>query len=186
MTLLMIRIIDLLASFVGLLVLSPIILLLIAAGLFDTGAPLFFQTRLGKKQRPFVLLKLRTMRRDTPSRASHEVSANQITRWGSFLRKSKLDELPQLWNVLLGQMSLVGPRPCLPVQEELIREREERKVFSVKPGITGLAQIRNIDMSIPKLLAETEAEMLENWSLKRYLRYIFLTISGKGRGDAVK
>lgn len=182
----MIRIIDFLASLLGLIILSPLIAMILVVGLLDTGAPLFRQTRLGRHQKPFVLLKFRTMSKDTPSRATHEISAQQITRLGAFLRKTKLDELPQLWNVLVGQMSLVGPRPCLPIQDELIKERSARGIFEVKPGITGLAQIQNTDMSTPRLLAETEGQMLEHWSLNAYLRYILLTISGKGQGDAVK
>lgn len=182
----MIRIIDLLAALLGLLILSPLIIVILISGVLDTGDPLFLQRRVGRHQKTFILLKFRTMRKNTPSRASHEISIQQITRLGSFLRKTKLDELPQLWNVLLGQMSLVGPRPCLPIQEELIEERSARGIFEVKPGITGLAQIQNIDMSTPQLLAETEAQMLEYWSLKSYFKYILLTTTGKGQGDAVK
>ena len=89
----------------------------------------------------------------TASVASHLASATSITPFGNFLRKSKLDELPQLWNVLKGEMSLVGPRPCLFNQEELIAERDKRGVFEVRPGITGLAQVNTIDMSTPELLA---------------------------------
>jgi O-antigen biosynthesis protein WbqP len=181
-----IRIIDFIGALVGMIVLSPIILIIVVVGWFDTRSPLFFQKRVGYKQRGFILVKFRTMQKDTPSVASHLVQSNQITSLGSFLRKTKLDELPQLWNVLIGQMSLVGPRPCLPNQEELIREREMRHIFLVKPGITGLAQIRNIDMSDPVLLAKTEAEMLDTFTLQSYFLYILKTIAGKGRGDAVK
>ena len=90
----------------------------------------------------------------TQSMATHLVGASSVTKLGGFLRKTKLDELPQLINVLFGQMSLVGPRPCLFNQEELISERESRGVLDVRPGITGLAQVNEIDMSTPKLLAE--------------------------------
>jgi lipopolysaccharide/colanic/teichoic acid biosynthesis glycosyltransferase len=95
------------------------------------------------------------------------------------LRRTKLDELPQLWNVLKGEMSLVGPRPCLFNQKELIQERAARKVFDIRPGITGLAQVQEIDMSTPKLLAETDAQMLETLCVKDYFRYILLTVTGK-------
>jgi lipopolysaccharide/colanic/teichoic acid biosynthesis glycosyltransferase len=124
------------------------------------------------------------MKKHTPSVASHQVNTQLITPFGRFLRRTKLDELPQLWNVLKGEMSLVGPRPNLPVQEELIRERRERGVYEVRPGITGLAQISGIDMSTPSLLAQTDAKMIATLSLGRYFQYIFQTVTGKGAGDA--
>ncbi len=102
------------------------------------------------------------------------------------LRRTKLDELPQLWNVLKGEMSLVGPRPCLLNQHELIEERVKRGVFDVRPGITGLAQVNGIDMSTPKLLAETDARMLHANSIASYFRYIVLTVAGKGAGDRIR
>ena len=111
---------------------------------------------------------------------------SSITQFGHFLRKTKLDELPQLWNVLKGDMSLVGPRPGLFNQEELTAARKARGVFDVRPGITGLAQVNEIDMSTPELLAETDAQMIKSLSLRNYFRYIFLTILGKGAGDRVR
>jgi lipopolysaccharide/colanic/teichoic acid biosynthesis glycosyltransferase len=121
----------------------------------------------------------------TDSVATHQVKGSAITGLGRILRKSKLDELPQLWNVLKGDMSLVGPRPCLPSQRELIEARAFKGVFVVRPGITGLAQIRGVDMSTPELLAETDGEMLRDFSVIRYFQYIFLTIGGRGAGDRV-
>jgi O-antigen biosynthesis protein WbqP len=118
--------------------------------------------------------------------ASHLADASSITPFGNFLRRTKLDELPQLWNVLKGEMSLVGPRPCLYNQEELIEERETRGVFAARPGITGLAQVNEIDMSTPRLLAETDQRMLASLRVPAYFRYIFMTVSGKGAGDRVK
>ncbi len=126
------------------------------------------------------------MQPNTASVPSHLVDASAITTLGSFLRRTKLDELPQLWNVFKGEMSLVGPRPCLNNQEELIKEREIRNVFTVRPGITGLAQVNNIDMSTPKLLAETDAQMLVEITVTYYFKYIFMTMKGGGAGDVVK
>ncbi len=179
------RLIDFTLAFLGLLFLWPLLLLLLLIGLFDTGAPLFRQERVGKKQRPFTLLKLRTMTLETASVASHLASRSSITKYGQFLRKTKLDELPQLWNVLIGDMSLVGPRPCLFNQQELIDERQQRGVFDVRPGITGLAQINEIDMSTPELLAVTDAEMIGSLTLSHYFSYILSTLRGKGSGDRV-
>ncbi|MEA3221533.1 MAG: hypothetical protein OZX49_02655 [Immundisolibacter sp.] len=155
-------------------------------GLWDTGAPLFRQQRVGRHQRPFVLVKFRTMRPGTASVATHLADAAAITPFGRFLRRSKLDELPQLWNVLKGDMSLVGPRPCLPNQQELIEERAARGVFAARPGITGLALISGIDMSTPRLLAETDARMLQDLGLRAYFSYIFKTLAGAGRGDRIR
>ena len=126
------------------------------------------------------------MKPDTAHVASHLASASSITPFGGFLRKTKLDELPQLWNVLKGEMSLVGPRPCLFNQEELITEREQRGVLNARPGITGLAQVNDIDMSTPELLAETDAKMLQNLTVADYFKYILMTVTGKGSGDRVK
>lgn len=180
------RILDVLISLGGLALASPVLAALYVLGLFDTGSPVFRQQRVGRYQQPFTLLKFRSMRLDTASVASHEVGAAAITPFGHFLRRSKLDELPQLWNVLRGDMSLVGPRPCLPNQHELISERQVRGVFNVRPGVTGLAQLSGIDMSMPQLLAETDALMLQQLTLGTYLRYLARTALGQGSGDAAK
>ena len=182
----MTRFFDMLFSFLGLLFLSPLLLLIIVVGYFDTGSPLFRQQRVGKGKKLFRLMKFRSMHLNTKSVATHLVLTDSITKWGSFLRKSKLDELPQLFNVLIGDMSFVGPRPNLLNQDELIQERDSRGVYCVRPGITGLAQINKIDMSTPKLLAETDTMMIVNWSLVNYFRYIFLTMFGRGFGDRVR
>ena len=126
------------------------------------------------------------MKKNTASVATHLASSSSITKFGHFLRKTKLDELPQLWNVLKGEMSLVGPRPGLSNQEELTTARENHNVYFVRPGITGLAQVNKIDMSTPELLAETDAEMIRTMSLRNYFKYIFMTVVGKGSGDRVK
>jgi O-antigen biosynthesis protein WbqP len=112
----------------------------------------------------------------TPSLPSHEAPANSVTSVGGILRKFKLDELPQFWNVLKGEMSLVGPRPCLPTQTELIECRKRLGVLAALPGITGLAQIRGIDMSNPKLLAETDATYLRTASFWLDLRILIGTL----------
>lgn len=182
----MLRLIDLLCAVIGLLIGFPVLLFLYILGMFDTGSPLFIQVRVGRNKVPFKLVKFRTMAVNTVSVASHLADVSSITKFGRFLRKTKLDELPQLWNVLKGEMSIVGPRPNLLNQEELIIERTQRGVYSARPGITGLAQINEIDMSTPSLLAETDAEMLRNLTLRKYIYYIYATITGKGRGDRVK
>lgn len=182
----MLRLLDLMFSLAGLVVGAPVLLIIYVVGLFDTGSPLFRQQRVGRNQKPFTLVKFRTMRSDTVSVASHLADASAITPLGGFLRRTKLDELPQLWNVFKGEMSLVGPRPCLFSQVELINERVARAVFDARPGITGLAQVSNIDMSTPKLLAETDAHMLQSMDLGSYFKYIFMTLCGKGAGDRVK
>ncbi|BAP80141.1 MAG: sugar transferase [Pseudomonadales bacterium] len=181
----MIRIFDFCFSLLGLLLGAPVLLVLTIIGLFDTGSPIFRQQRVGRHQEPFTLVKFRTMRVDTVSVATHLASSASITRFGHFLRKSKLDELPQLWNVLKGDMSLVGPRPGLFNQDELTAERAKRGVFDVRPGITGLAQVSEIDMSTPALLAETDQKMIQSLTLTDYFKYIFMTVVGKGAGDRV-
>ncbi|MDB2531609.1 sugar transferase [Alphaproteobacteria bacterium] len=181
----MIRVFDIIFSFIGLICGFPVLLIISLLGLLDTGAPIFLQERVGLNKNSFTLVKFRTMSKNTETVASHFVSCASITPLGKFLRKTKLDELPQLWNVLKGEMSLVGPRPNLLNQHELINAREILGVYSVRPGITGLAQIRGIDMSTPELLARTDTEMIASMSLVNYFKYIFLTIAGKGQGDRV-
>lgn len=182
----MTRIFDITFSVMGLFFGFPILLLLWILGWFDTRSPLFFQQRVGRNAQPFTLVKFRTMRPDTASVATHLADAKAVTSFGQFLRRTKLDELPQLWNVLKGEMSLVGPRPCLFNQTELIAERQARGVFNVRPGITGLAQIQGIDMSTPKLLAQTDAQMIAQYNILHYFKYIIKTVLGSGQGDRVR
>jgi lipopolysaccharide/colanic/teichoic acid biosynthesis glycosyltransferase len=177
---------DTVFALLGLAFGLPVLLLLTLIGLFDTGSPIFYQQRVGRHQKPFTLVEFRTMRKETVSVASHLASADAITPFGRFLRRTKLDELPQLWNVLKGEMSLVGPRPCLSNQQELIHERQARKVFNSRPGITGLAQVNEIDMPIPALLAETDQRMIESLTLSAYFSYILQTVLGKGCGDRIR
>jgi len=181
----MIRIFDITFAFFGLIFLFPLLLVIWVIGWFDNRSPLFFQLRVGRYQHPFVVVKFRSMRVGTASLATHLTNPSSIGYFGRFLRRTKLDELPQLWNVLLGDMSLVGPRPCLPNQQDLINERLKLGVYDSKPGITGLAQINHINMSTPKILAETDAKMIKDFSVYSYFKYIFMTLLGMGQGDAV-
>ena len=182
----MTRFFDFIFSLLGVIFLFPVGIILYVIGLFDTGSPLFLQKRVGKNKRPFTLIKFRTMRKETKSVATHLADKNAVTKFGSFLRRTKLDELPQLLNVLIGNMSLVGARPNLFNQIQLIEERDKRGVYNYLPGITGLAQINEIDMSTPVELAEKDAEMYRTLDIKSYFYYIFATVGGKGQGDRVK
>ncbi len=147
-------------------------------------SPFFWQRRLGYHQRPFDLLKLRTMHPNTPVGGSHEIGPNSILKCGRMLRKLKIDELPQLWNVVRGDMSLVGPRPGLEIQTELAKARQDHRVFELLPGITGVSQVRGLDMSTPELLAEMDATYLGPWRVKRDLEILGQTLFGRGSGDA--
>lgn len=181
------RTFDFLAAAAGLAVLWPVLLILIFLIKRDSEGPgVFSQTRVGRNCEAFRCHKLRTMRADTPNVPSHQAAANQITPIGRFLRRTKLDELPQLWNVLKGEMSFVGPRPCLPSQVELVEERRRRGVMTLRPGITGLSQINGIDMSDPVKLAEKDAEYLETRTFLGDCGIIFKTVfRGEGSGDRI-
>ena len=152
----------------------------------DRSNPFFVQTRLGLHGQAFRLVKLRTMRIGTGDRPSHEEGRSSITRIGAIMRRTKLDELPQLWNVLRGEMSFVGPRPGLPTQIELAQSRRRHGVDHLLPGITGVSQVQGLDMSTPELLAETDATYIGEWSLVRDFRILIRTGLGSGSGDAVK
>jgi O-antigen biosynthesis protein WbqP len=171
------RMFDLALALPGLVVAAPIVLVAMALiRATSQGPAIFAQERVGRHEQPFRCYKLRTMYVNTPHVATHEVAVSAITPLGAFLRRFKIDELPQLWNVVIGQMSMVGPRPCLPGQEELVRHRRALGVFSLRPGITGLAQVRGIDMSNPQRCAETDAEYMHAISLREDLRLIVRTI----------
>ena len=171
------RAFDIALAVPGLLVSIPIIVAAALAIRATSRGPAFFvQTRVGREGTPFRCYKLRTMVTGTPSVPTHEARTNDVTSVGRFLRRTKLDELPQLWNVLKGEMAIVGPRPCLPEQAELIDHRRRLGVLSALPGITGLAQLRGIDMSDPRLGAETDAEYLRTWSVGLDLKLVAGTI----------
>ena len=144
------RVYDILLSTLMIIAFSPVLIFVFIICFFESREPIFIQQRVGKHLKLFKLFKFRTMKKNTPSKASHLINENSVTRFGKILRLLKLDELPQLINVLNGDMSLVGPRPCLPNQLELIKWREKYNLHNIKPGITGLSQIKGIDMSDPK------------------------------------
>jgi O-antigen biosynthesis protein WbqP len=179
------RAFDLLVSASGLILLSPVMLIiawLVARS--SPGGALFAQARVGRSERLFKCYKFRTMAYGAPVAGSHEVPGSWITPVGRRLRSLKLDELPQLFNVLRGDMSLVGPRPCLPNQAEVIAARRARHVFDIRPGITGIAQLASIDMSTPEKLAEADRRYMESRTFLGDLRVIAATVLGGGSGDA--
>ena len=172
----MIRIFDFVFSLIGLIFLLPLLIFVFFFGLFDTGSPLFIQKRVGYNRKSFLLIKFRTMPVGVRSAGTHLIKNIQLSSFGSFLRRTKIDEIPQLLNVFLGNMSLVGPRPCLLNQRKLINERKKRGVFKVRPGITGLAPINDIDMKTPTLLAKIDQKMIKEMNLYNYFYFIFKTI----------
>ena len=172
----MIRFFDFLFSLIGLIILFPLFVLIFLIGLFDNGSPLFIQSRVGCNFKSFSLIKFRTMPMGARSAGTHLIKDIKLSSFGYFLRRTKIDEIPQLLNVVLGDMSLVGPRPCLFNQIRLIRERKKRGVFRVRPGITGLAQVSGINMKTPTLLAKIDQKMIKSMSLYNYFYYIFKTI----------
>lgn len=180
------RLFDFVLAALGLSVAWPIIILIaIAIRMTSKGPAIFVQERVGRNEVVFRCLKFRTMAAGSPNIASHEASGAWITPVGRFLRRTKLDELPQLINVIGGQMSLVGPRPCLPSQAKLIEERRARQVFSIRPGITGAAQVAGIDMSDPVRLANADARYVEGRTFAGDFALLVKTVLGSGSGDAV-
>jgi len=181
------RAFDLLLALVLLPTVLPLLVLAAIAVRLDTPGPAFFrQERVGLGGRPFMMIKIRTMAIGTKVGASHEIGAARVTRVGRFLRKSKMDELPQVLSVIAGDMSFVGPRPCLPMQIDLIAERKKRGAYAVRPGITGPAQIKGVDMSTPVKLAEIDAEYARNRTFLGDLRLFLATAFGAGWGDAAR
>ena len=178
------RLLDLVLS---ILVLPVAVVLSLVFGLLfliiNRENPLFMQNRVGQHGEIFRLIKLRTMSSATKDLPTHQVSSADISTLGKIMRAIKVDELPQLYNVLLGEMSLVGPRPCLPSQEELINERLKLGVYDAKPGITGYAQVRGIDMSMPVELALADHTYLLKQTLALDFALLLQTVAGRGRGD---
>ena len=182
----LIRIIDIILSISIILISLPLLLLVYLLLYLQYGSPLFFQERVGKNLKKFTLIKFRTMMIGTNNLPTHIVDHSRITPIGKIIRKAKIDEIPQFINVIKGEMSIVGPRPCLLTQEELIYERKKLNIHKVIPGITGLAQIKGIDMSNPKLLAEVELNMIKSFSIRKYFYYFLKTLIGNGFGDKVR
>lgn len=166
----------------------PASLIIALAAIFirmeTSGPAIFKQVRVGINGTHFTLFKLRTMHVTTANKASHEIAASSITKVGGVLRKTKIDELPQIWSVLFGDMSFVGPRPCLPQQKELVKLRKERGALSVRPGITGPAQISGVDMSTPDKLSQIDASYAKDHNILSDIKMIVATATGSGRGDA--
>ena len=177
------RMFDVVVSSASLLLLSPILLIVaVAVRLESRGPAIFRQVRVGKDGREFTCYKFRTMFTGTSDLPTHQVAASAVTRLGNVLRRFKIDELPQLVNVLAGDMSLVGPRPCLPSQLELVEARRRLGVLTVRPGITGLAQVRGVDMSNADRLADLDAQYVSNQSFAGDLKLIWATLRGQGVG----
>jgi O-antigen biosynthesis protein WbqP len=172
------RVFDVLAVLVCLPLLGvPIALTVIAVKLTSPGPVLYWSKRVGRHNRLFQMPKFRSMRIDTPAIATHllENPEQWLTPLGSFLRKSSLDELPQLWNIFKGEMSFVGPRPALFNQDDLIQQRTEKGVHELMPGLTGWAQINGRDeLPIPQKV-ELDAEYLRRQSLKFDLKILWMT-----------
>lgn len=184
------RMIDIVASFVGILVLSPVFLFIAVWIKLDSKGPVFFrQKRVGAHRAFFDILKFRTMRIDTPKDTPTHLLENPkkfITNSGSFLRKTSLDELPQLFNILFGQMSIVGPRPALWNQDDLIIERDKFGANDVRPGLTGWAQINGRDELPIKVKAKFDGEYIERMSFAFDVLIFFRTIFSVIKSDGVK
>jgi O-antigen biosynthesis protein WbqP len=182
------RALDLSASSLALIVLAlPLAILGLILRLRSPGPALFFQERVGLRGRRFRVWKLRTMVAGAPALGPQVTAAGdpRVTPLGRLLRRTKLDELPQLWNILVGEMSFVGPRPCLPSQTALVAARRAHGVYELRPGITGVAQVAGVDMSDPVRLAALDATYLADRSIMLDLKLIAATFLGAGRGDSV-
>lgn len=183
------RITDIVISIILLIVFSLVfILIVVAIKLTSKGPVLFRQRRIGLVKREFDILKFRTMRIDTPSNVPTHMLENPaafITPVGKALRKTSLDELPQLFNILKGDMSLVGPRPALYNQEDLISLREQYGVHRMRPGLTGWAQVNGRDELAIPVKVEYDRYYVENWSFWLDIKILFLTAAGVLRRKGV-
>jgi O-antigen biosynthesis protein WbqP len=183
------RLIDISLSSLGLIVLSPIYLILIIAIKLESRGPILFkQKRVGINKTHFYILKFRTMSIDTPQDTPTHLLENPeqyITKVGKFLRKTSLDELPQIWNIFVGQMSIIGPRPALWNQYDLIDERDKYGANDVPPGLTGWAQINGRDELPIEIKAKLDGEYVERISLKMDIKCFFGTIISVIKSDGV-
>ena len=183
------RLIDIVLSFIGLVILSPVFLILIIAIKLDSRGPVLFkQKRVGIHKTHFNILKFRTMRIDTPKDTpTHllEIPEQYITKTGKFLRKTSLDELPQIWNIFVGQMSIIGPRPALWNQYDLIEERDKYGANDVLPGLTGWAQINGRDELSIEVKAKLDGEYVEKKNFWMDVKCFFGTIVSVVKSDGV-
>ena len=174
------RMLDIFFSLLLILLLSPLLFILFIIVLVDThGFPVFRQRRIGKNNKEFLILKFRTMNVKTPSDVPTHLLENPdqyITRFGKYLRKSSLDELPQLFNIFVGHMSFVGPRPALWSQEDLIFKRNEENVDMIRPGLTGWAQINGRDVISIEKKVRLDKEYLHKFSLGFDIKILFLSV----------
>lgn len=172
------RIFDTLSSGVALVVLSPVFLLTALAIRREDGGPVFFrQERVGAEEKPFRIWKFRSMPVDSANVPSAGAASLKITRVGRFIRRTNIDELPQLFNILLGDMSVVGPRPCLPAQQALLEIRRSNGSLKCRPGLTGLAQIRSYDGMPEDEKAKWDGEYAASVSFIRDMRIILATFA---------
>lgn len=182
------RIIDFVLSLLGLLVLSALFLIIIIAIKIDDPGPAFFkQKRVGIHKTYFNLYKFRSMKMNTPDIPTHLLKNPEqyITKIGAFLRKTSLDELPQMWNILKGDMSIIGPRPALWNQDDLVAERDKYGANDVRPGLTGWAQINGRDeLEIP-VKARLDGDYIENISFGFDCKCFFGTILSVLKSDGV-
>ena len=183
------RSLDILLSLVGMLVLFPFILVLVVAIKLDSQGPVLFkQTRIGIHKKTFQILKFRTMRIDTPKDTPTHLLENPeqwITKVGKFLRKTSLDELPQIWNIFVGDMSIIGPRPALWNQYDLIEERDRYGANDVLPGLTGWAQIHGRDELPIAKKAELDGYYIQHLSFGLDVRCFFGTIKSVAKSEGV-
>lgn len=173
------RICDFLIGLFGLIILIPIFAVISVAVLIDDGSPVLFrQNRVGKDNKIFKIYKFRTMKKGTGDFATGELkdADKKITPLGRFLRKTSLDELPQLLNLINGTMSLVGPRPLIPSETEIRKLREEYGVYKVLPGITGWAQVNGRDKVSAERKAQLDKEYVDNRSFAFDIKIIFMTV----------
>ena len=183
------RTLDIVLSFIGMIVLSPFFLLLVIAIKLDSKGPVLFkQKRIGLHKKHFYILKFRTMRIDTPKDTPTHLLENPeqwITKVGKFLRKTSLDELPQIWNIFVGDMSIIGPRPALWNQYDLIEERDRYGANDVLPGLTGWAQIHGRDELPIAKKAELDGDYVQHLSFGLDVRCFFGTIKSVAKSEGV-